>query len=54
MNSGVHRLVVDVIRASDDRDVAYAFARREYAFEGICEDDTDGVVLPGLFVVCSV
>ena len=54
MNSGVRRLVVDVIRASDDRDVAYAFARREYAFEGICEDDTDGVVLPGPFVVCEV
>ena len=35
MDGGVRRLVVDVPDASDERDVAYAFVRREYAFEGI-------------------
>ena len=31
----MHRLVVDVTNANDERDVAYAFVQREYAFEGI-------------------
>ena len=54
MNSGACCLVVDVTGASDERDVAYAFARREYTVNGISENDTDGAALPGPFVVCAV
>ena len=54
MDSSARRLVVDVTGASDERDVAYAFARREYAFDGICENNIDEAGLPGPFVVCSV
>ena len=55
MDGGVRRLVVDVTGTSDGRDVAYAFVRCEYAFEGISED-IDGVALhpPGPFIVCAV
>ena len=35
MDGGARRLVMDVTGASDDVDIAYAFARREYAFEKI-------------------
>ena len=33
MDGGVHRLVVDVTGVSDERDVAFAFVRHEYALK---------------------
>ena len=44
MDSDVHRLVVDVTDAGDERDVAYVLVRRDYAFEGIAEEDIDGTI----------
>ena len=43
-------MVMDVTGASDDVDIAYAFARREYAFEKISEGGRvlDAVSNPGL------
>ena len=41
MHGGGYRLVVDVTGS----DVAYTFVRREYAFEGISEEDIDGAAL---------
>ena len=33
MDASLHRLIVDATGASDERDVAYAFVRREYALK---------------------
>lgn len=56
IDSGVRRLLVDVTSASDDMGVAHAFARREYAFEGIVEEDVDATTLDrhGLYIVCTI
>ena len=56
MDSGVCCLVVDVTNVSDESDIAYAFVRREYAFEGIAEDDVDRATLypRGPFIVCTI
>ena len=57
MDGGVRRLaVVNVTGATDERDVAYAFVRREYAFDDIAEENVDGTALHPLrpFIVCSV
>jgi len=52
----MRHLVVDVTNVSDERDVTYAFVRREYAFEGVTEEDIDGTTLYpwGPFIVCTV
>ena len=56
MDSGVRRLVVDVTDVSDKSVITYAFVQREFAFEGIAEDDVDEATLYpwGPFIVCTV
>ena len=56
MDSGVRRLVVDITNMSDKSVIAYAFVRREFAFEGIAEDVVDEATLypRGPFLVCTV
>ena len=45
IDGDVRRLVVDVTDLNDERDITYAFVRREYTFEGISGDDIDGATL---------
>ena len=45
MDGDVGHMVMDVTGASDDINIAYAFVQRAYAFEGIFEEDVDGVAL---------
>ena len=44
MDSDVCRLVVDVADVGDEKDVPYALVQRDYAFEGISEEDIDGTI----------
>ena len=45
MDGDVRRLVVDVTDVGDKRDVACAFVRRDYAFEGISKEDIEGTTI---------
>ena len=56
MDDDVRRLVVDVTDVGDERNVACAFVRHDYAFEGISEEDIDRSTLYpwGSSIVCTI
>ena len=56
MDNGVRRFVADLTNGGDEREVAYTFVRREYAFEQIPEEDMDRAALypQELFIISII